>query len=88
MTTSGMLAGAIVLVLALVGGAVATDAFERTAGHSWGNDADTGNVTSLRVAPLSASARARARLLCHNQHRHRRMTSVELSACAISLKGN
>lgn len=89
MTMSGMLAGTIVLVLALVGGAVATDAFERTASHSWGSGADTGNGTVLHVAPpLSASAQARARLVCRNQQRHRHTTSAALSACAISPKGN
>jgi hypothetical protein len=89
MTMAGMLAATIVLVLSLVGGAVATDAFERTAGHSWGSDADTGNVTLVRVAPpLSASALARARLLCRNQRRHRHMTAAALSACAISSNGD
>ena len=50
MTTSGMLAGLIALVLALAAGVVATDAFERTAGNSWGN-ADTNDGTLIGVAP-------------------------------------
>ena len=62
MTTSGMLVGLIALVLALVAGAVATDAFERTAGNSWA-DADTNGGTPIGVArPLSWSNWAQAHM--------------------------
>jgi hypothetical protein len=60
MTTSGMLAGLIALVLALVGGAVATDAFERTAGNSWGDLDASGEMIVGGSPPLSWSNWAQA----------------------------
>jgi hypothetical protein len=59
MTTSGMLAGLIALVLALVGGAVATDAFERTAGNSWADAGASGETLGV-ARPLSWSSWAQA----------------------------
>jgi hypothetical protein len=68
MPTSGILASSLVLVLAVVGLAVATDAFERTAGNSWGS-ADTSGSTLITV-----------RVSCPKVAQRRR-TSVALSAC-------